>query len=91
MYGELMSKANCVATGSPTTNPYTCHAGGLDAKLTKKGVQRGVSVAICGTVTALGYAGAAAGAGESVGGSIPLASAIVGFFGCGWSFWSSFS
>lgn len=89
-YGELMNKNNCLSTGAPTTSKRTCQPIGLNAEVTKKGVQRGVSVVLCGAAVGVGYAAATAGAAETVGGSYPLASAIIGGIGCGWAFWSSF-
>lgn len=86
MYGELMRNAGCVGYGRPTTSKSTCQYPGTEASITKKGVQRGGALVICGVAVGIGILAAP----ESAGSSTVAAAGITGAVGCGWSFWSSF-
>lgn len=85
MYGQLSAKAGCVGNGPPTTTTNTCLYTS-QSSITKRGVQQGGAVVICGVLVVVGVVTAP----ETAGTSTVALSASAGAFSCGWSAWSMF-
>lgn len=88
-WSDVMNRLSCLGHGYPATGTKTCDAvppatnsDGFLGNMTKKGVQRGGAVIICGGAVVFGVL--------SDGAASPAVVGIWGGLGCGWSFWSSF-